>query len=544
VPNGTAAVIWGGSIVADCPHFGGFSCFAAPKTPASVNLSIFPAPATPFREREVSEWSSRGPTEYGIFKPDLVVPGAAIISAAAGDPADQTVRPPDMSALSNKTGTSMATPVVGGMAALVRQYFAQAKYLEAIDATSALVRAVLVASARPLEGVRPSPDSGFGVPQLDRVFPVANNFGLRVADDRKIGQDERHTYSFAMGDSRAELRVVMAYIDRALSADHEMPLFADLDLFVISPSGRRFTGNDLPDGETEQFNTIERVIVPKQEVEKGIYKVLVQSSRWPEGSAEEIMYSLVVVGPFDHTDVAANPAEPAFVVGGECPLSCGTGTCDEKSGKCVCKDNQYGLTCDRAYAEQAIGQTVWYTLKPGTITHAFVPLGGYDANNKPTLTADLSDPEYEGTFGICLSDRPFPTYAGEPVFCDFPSFFSPSSIQATLTMQGSEENLKKAKVYMGVFAIGPDEVDVALSITKKQESGGATPPVAGDSPGESTAVPRFVTVETSHMTAFITTAITCATLMFVLGIAIGTVFCARRTGDLGADDPNVAVVVP
>ncbi|MBI2845389.1 MAG: S8 family peptidase [Chloroflexi bacterium] len=67
---------------------------------------------------EVADFSSRGPTEDGRIKPDIVLPGVGIISTRAQDTSAGEPVSPHYTASS---GTSMATPHASGLAALLLQ---------------------------------------------------------------------------------------------------------------------------------------------------------------------------------------------------------------------------------------------------------------------------------------------------------------------------------------------------------------------------------------------------------------------------------------
>ena len=80
---------------------------------------------------DIAAFSSRGPTRDGRIKPDLVAPGTNILSvrSQALDAGGQSVgapgRSPDKYMFDG--GTSMATPLTTGAAAVVRQYLRTVK---------------------------------------------------------------------------------------------------------------------------------------------------------------------------------------------------------------------------------------------------------------------------------------------------------------------------------------------------------------------------------------------------------------------------------
>ena len=122
-------------------------------------------------KNSVAVFSSRGPTgPGGQIKPDVVAPGTDILSTrssaidakyvpASFDNKDDTWQ--------FKSGTSMATPLVAGCCAVLRQALDQNNITK--SPTSALVKALLVNGADAI-AASPNSDSGFGRVSVRNIF--------------------------------------------------------------------------------------------------------------------------------------------------------------------------------------------------------------------------------------------------------------------------------------------------------------------------------------------------------------------------------------
>lgn len=318
-----------------------------------ITLEINTIPAVKQLTFKPAYSSSFGPTVTGIFKPDLLAPGEKIISSSAGNPDIKKLRECSINSLSKKSGTSSAAATVAGLAAIIRQYFVDGWYPsmgkemgEPLYPTSSLIKAMLVASARPVgtELGGPTMESGFGIPVIKDILGINmetlepdKKQGLRVFDHILIDSKTQHFLNINVQHSGKPLVIVLSYLDAVIDSTSRRPLVADLDMIVVDPLNKTVFGNQNPTGP-DAFTTTERVII--NDAPAGNYSVLIRASKFPFNVS--IQYSLVISGGFDNDDFKANPLHDAIVLANDNFFDCD----DSTNGMCACDSKHTGYLCE------------------------------------------------------------------------------------------------------------------------------------------------------------------------------------------------------
>lgn len=237
---------------------------------------------------DVAAFSSRGPCANGRRKPDLVAPGTFVLSTRSSQlPANNfawgafTAAKRDYMYMG---GTSMATPLVAGCAAVVRQYLRQEQGIE--NPSAALLKAALVHSAQYLPyrhaapGAAPFADheQGWGRVSLASVLTPSDGTLVRFFDhDDALIEGEMFETEIEVTDAGVPLRATLVYTDFPGE-----DLINNLNLFLFAPDGTARLGNDFEGlGAPDGLNNVEGVVLTGPT--PGTWRLRVVASAVPVG---------------------------------------------------------------------------------------------------------------------------------------------------------------------------------------------------------------------------------------------------------------------
>ena len=217
---------------------------------------------------QIAGFSSFGPTDDGRIKPDLMAQGVGVTSTGANS----------NSHTFPNGGTSMSTPAVAGIAALLLEDARD----RGIELSAAAMKAILIQTAQDVAGVGQStvgPDfaTGYGIADAEAAANLLRRpAGPGLAQETIPAADAAGAYNqaFAVPAGLGELRMTLAWTDPPgdpTTPQNQAKLQNDLDLRLIAPDGTVVTpwrlnpaqpGNAaVRDGGDDTVNNVEQVSV-------------------------------------------------------------------------------------------------------------------------------------------------------------------------------------------------------------------------------------------------------------------------------------------
>ena len=241
-------------------------------------------------------FSSRGPTNDQRIKPEVVAPGTNIVSLQSRHTSATKLWGIYNQNYSWAGGTSMATPLTAGAAAVVREYLQKQNIS---NPSAAVVKATLMHTAfdlfpgqfgkgagQEISKKGPNNQQGYGRVDMDAATKLGQ--GKIVDNTVGIGTGETASVKFNVTERRARtgfLKATLVYTDAPAAASASKTLVNDLDIKVTAPDGREFTLND----RTNNAETIEIT-----DLIKGEYEVSVVGVNVPQGKNGKLPYALLV----------------------------------------------------------------------------------------------------------------------------------------------------------------------------------------------------------------------------------------------------------
>jgi subtilisin family serine protease len=245
---------------------------------------------------QIANFSSRGPAKDGRVKPDVVARGVNVLSTVPTDGYDR------------KPGTSMASPVVTGIAALLTEQWR--KTFAGANPLPEQLKALIIAGAKDLGNPGPDYTYGFGLVNAKNAVDLIladNGTGARIKN-MSFAQGSTQTQEFALTVTQAQdLRLVLNWADKptVLLGDAEITdpvLVNDLDLKVIDPLGNTHLPYVLDKvaynaNATRGVNKIDNVeMLEIANAPVGAYRVQVTSSRVTEGPQPAVLVANATLG--------------------------------------------------------------------------------------------------------------------------------------------------------------------------------------------------------------------------------------------------------
>jgi serine protease AprX len=257
-------------------------------------------PAEPIWSSKISDnmngvamFSSRGPVKDKRIKPDIVAPGTNILSNRSHVKDASTLWGAFGDHYAWSGGTSMATPLTAGAAAVTRQILIEKHQI--LQPSASLIKAAMFHTAHDMypgqygEGTptqelshRPNNDEGYGLVNMKALSELSA--ATRLVDEKTgVSQGAKLVYEVIVNQG-GTLNINLVYTDAPGSPTAAKALVNNLDLFVVNTLGQEISSND---------NTNNHEVIELKNLASGIYKIEVRGINVPMGKSGKQPFSLI-----------------------------------------------------------------------------------------------------------------------------------------------------------------------------------------------------------------------------------------------------------
>ena len=309
--NGTPfRVIWANGNERQTSNCGSYYNTTAPPAGAKNHITVGSVDSDTDSSSDFTSW---GPVDDGRMKPDISAPGCQ----AGGDAGVTSCSYSGDSAYTTKCGTSMATPTVTGLCALMLQDFKAQFPGESLPRNSTLK--ILLAHTAADRG-NDGPDNVYGYGSVRVVDAIDfQRLGQFAEADVSNGSVVKYHVTVQSGD---ELKVTLAWDDAPATPNVAVALVNDLDLRLIDPTGGihyPWTLNPSDPGapamqtQPNTIDNIEQVYITSPAA--GEWTIEVAGTAVPEGPQ---IFSICASAPFERfgIELALPAGVPTEIVPG------------------------------------------------------------------------------------------------------------------------------------------------------------------------------------------------------------------------------------